>query len=466
MTARILVVDDIAPNIKLLEAKLKAEYFEVLTATDGEAALRIAKREAPDLILLDVMMPGMDGFEVCRQLRAHPKTRHLPVVMVTALTDVADRVRGLEAGADDFLSKPLNEIVLFARVRSLVRLKTLMDELRARQATAGEEWGEPSDSFEAMPAGGNILLVDANERNADRVRETLTEAGYRLMLASDIQDGLKIGLGMTELDLVIVALNVDGEDGLSLCGQLRSQENTRHVPILLTLEDFDLPRLAKGLDVGVTDYLLTPIDKNELLARTRTQMRRRRYHNQLRSVLDRNMSMAFTDGLTGIYNRRYMAAHLERKLMEIAASGKPVSVMLFDIDHFKGVNDRYGHAAGDTVLRCVAERAAAKVRNFDLVARYGGEEFAVIMPDTPEELAWMVAERLRIAIQSDPVAAAPGVALAVTISAGVASTADPSESGESILERADAALYAAKGGGRNRVMSWRMPPLRASAGGD
>ena len=123
MTARVLVVDDILPNVKLLEAKLKAEYYDVITALNGPEALKKVIEENPDVVLTDVMMPGMDGFEVCRQIKANPKIAHIPVVMVTALTDTEDRVRGLENGADDFLSKPVNDIALMARVRSLVRLK-------------------------------------------------------------------------------------------------------------------------------------------------------------------------------------------------------------------------------------------------------------------------------------------------------------------------------------------------------
>ncbi len=131
MTARVLVVDDVEANVKLLEAKLSSEYFEVLQAYNGRTALEIADAELPDMILLDVMMPRMDGFEVCRQLKANPRTADVPVVMVTALSDVANRLRGLEAGADDFLTKPVNDIALFARVRSLVRLKRMMEELAA-----------------------------------------------------------------------------------------------------------------------------------------------------------------------------------------------------------------------------------------------------------------------------------------------------------------------------------------------
>src|SRR5579863_2166082 len=137
MSARILVVDDVEVNVKLLDAKLSSEYFNVLTANDGHSALTVARDARPDLILLDVMMPGLDGFETCRQLKADPATADIPVVMVTALSEVSDRVRGLEAGADDFLTKPVNDIALFARVRSLVRLRRTMEEWRHREDIYG-----------------------------------------------------------------------------------------------------------------------------------------------------------------------------------------------------------------------------------------------------------------------------------------------------------------------------------------
>ncbi|MEE8506711.1 MAG: PleD family two-component system response regulator, partial [Kiloniellales bacterium] len=395
MTARILVVDDIPANVRLLEAKLMAEYFEVLTAEDGPSALEIAATQAPDIILLDVMMPGMDGFEVAERLKADPKTHHIPIVMITALTDTKDRVRGLEAGADDFLSKPVNDIALFARVRSLTRLKVMMDELRVRYATRGELDIPDKGDFggEEDAAHGRILLVDGEDLMAGKITGHLTEAGHEVKRAATGAEALELG-NAAGWELIIVSLRLAGEDGLRLCSQLRSQEETRHVPILLILEEGDLQNLAKGLELGVTDYLIRPVDNNELLARTRTQIRRRRYHDKLRSMLDESVSLAYTDSLTGVYNRRYMNAHLDRKIMEIAETAKPVSVIIFDIDHFKQVNDTYGHAAGDEVLKGLAKRVDGGIRDFDLLARYGGEEFVVIMPNTPAEVALSVAERL------------------------------------------------------------------------
>src|ERR1700681_3207034 len=138
MTARVLVVDDVPANVKLLEARLSAEYFDVVTAMNGAEALAICERGECDIVLLDVMMPDMDGFEVCRRLKAGLTTHHLPVVMVTALDQPSDRVKGLQAGADDFLTKPVSDIALIARVRSLVRLKMVTDELRMRAVTTKE----------------------------------------------------------------------------------------------------------------------------------------------------------------------------------------------------------------------------------------------------------------------------------------------------------------------------------------
>jgi two-component system cell cycle response regulator len=449
MTARILVVDDIQANVKLLEAKLSAEYYEVLTADNGQACLRAAEAQAPDIILLDVMMPKMDGFETCQHLKANPKTAHIPVVMVTALSDVADRVKGLESGADDFLSKPVNDIALFARVRSLVRLKMMMDELRVRQETSGR-LGAIASEFEVADDPARVLVVETSRFTAQRLTSYLGEGGHEVVCVDSGEAALETGRAQA-FDLVIVAIDLSGEDGLRLCSQFRSQEETRHLPLLLVLEDMDLPRLAKGLDLGVTDYLIKPVDRGELLARTRTQVRRRRYHDRLRERIQTSVSMAFTDSLTGLYNRRYLMTHLDRKLMGIADTGKPVSAMMLDVDHFKAVNDRYGHGVGDDVLVQLATLACDNLRSVDLVARLGGEEFVVVMPETASQTAQQVAERFCAQVAETPVALPDGGELAITISIGVATAETAHDTADDLLERADQALYGAKNGGRNQV---------------
>ena len=215
MTARVLVVDDVELNVKLLAAKLASEYFEVISADNGATALVMAEAELPDIILLDVMMPRMDGFEVCRRLKANPRTADIPVVMVTALSDVADRLRGLEAGADDFLTKPVNDIALFARVRSLVRLKRTMDELRLREevcrqfGTADTREGPVADVSAAR-----ILLVAEQGVTASRIIDTLGPVAASVLLATSCAEA------QTFLDdsveLVIVSLSLPDGDPLRL----------------------------------------------------------------------------------------------------------------------------------------------------------------------------------------------------------------------------------------------------------
>ncbi|WP_020593542.1 PleD family two-component system response regulator [Kiloniella laminariae] len=453
MAARILVVDDIPANVRLLEAKLMAEYFEVITASDGQSALDIAAKEMPDIILLDVMMPGMDGYEVCRRLKNDPKMRHIPIVMVTALSEVSDRVRGLEVGADDFLTKPLNDVALFARVRSLVRLKMMTDELRVRQEASSRFAslsGADADD-EAAIANANILLAETNDLTASKIMNFLRELDHNVDHARKPSEVIDLGKE-SSYDLFIVALDLGGEDGLRLCSQLRAHEETRHVPILLVLEEENLSQLAKGLDIGVTDYLVKPIDPNELRARCKTQIKRRRYHDRLTDILKKSVALAYTDPLTGVFNRRYMNAHLDRAVMEIAETAKPVSALMFDIDHFKNVNDTYGHASGDEVLKVLARRVTDAIRDFDMLARYGGEEFVVVMPSATTEQAFTVAERIRMRIGETPIEI-PGSStpLTITVSVGVATTSDPMEMADSLLNRADMALYEAKSLGRNCV---------------
>jgi two-component system, cell cycle response regulator len=390
---------------------------------------------------------------VCRRIKEDPKSAHIPVVMVTALSDSADRVRGLKAGADDFLTKPINDLALFARVRSLLRLKMMMDEWRLREETCGQfdllESASGGDSADS--AGARVLVVEDNPLAAKSMVGTLTADGHTAAIAATTADALAATKG-ERFDLIMISLLVDGENGLRLCSQFRSHEDTRQTPILLIVDDFDTPRLVKGLDIGANDYLIRPVDPNEMTARVRTQVRRRRYQDRLRQNYERSLSLALTDSLTGLYNRRYMMRHLEGLIQRSAGAGKSLSVMLFDIDHFKSVNDTYGHDVGDEVLKGLAQRVAGNMRNFDMVARHGGEEFVVVMPDTAGDMALSVAERLcqRIAAEPFPISEAPGK-LDVTVSIGLADFAGPGDNAEEMLKRADRAMYRAKHGGRNRV---------------
>jgi two-component system, cell cycle response regulator len=453
MTARVLVVDDVAANVKLLEARLSAEYFDVTTATNGAQALAMCERAECDLVLLDVMMPDMDGFEVCRRLKSNAATQHIPVVMVTALDQPSDRVRGLEAGADDFLTKPIPELALIARVRSLARLKMITDELRMRAVTS-HDIGIESPEREAVAdtgRGGRVLIVDDRPASHERIAAVLADEHSVEVEADPNEAVFRAADG--HYDLVIVSLALENFDALRLCSQLRSLERTRGIPILAVAEPDNETRMLRGLEIGVNDYLVRPIDKNELLARVRSQIRKRRYTERLRDNMQMSIEMALTDALTGLFNRRYMESHLSTLIEQAAARGKPLSALVLDIDYFKSINDTHGHDAGDDVLRDFAMRIRRSIRGIDLACRFGGEEFVVIMPETDMAVATMVAERLRRRIAADPFTIQQGARnIPVTISIGIAALGGRDDDAARLLKRADQALYRAKRDGRNRVV--------------
>lgn len=454
MTARILVVDDIPANVKMLEARLLAEYFDVITAENGFAALELCEKTQVDLILLDIMMPGIDGFTVCERLKASPRTAHIPVVMVTALDQPSDRVRGLKVGADDFLTKPVNDMQLMSRVKSLLRLKALSDELRVRAETA-RKFGMVADDIsieneENEP--GQVLLVDARASSQDRIVKALRPIA-EVTAISDPQAALFYA-AENPTELVIVNSNLEDYDPLRLCSQLRSLERTRFIPVLLMADQDADGVIVRALELGVNDYIVRPVDPNELIARCLTQIRRKRYNDRLRSSVEHTIELAVTDGLTGLNNRRYLDNHLKLLFDRANARGRALSVCLTDIDRFKSINDTYGHDAGDEVLKELAARIRSTVRGADLACRYGGEEFVVVMPDTPLEMATAIAERLRSAIEGKPFhLAAAGLDLNVTASLGIASISQSVQTPAQLMKAADQALYEAKNAGRNRVVA-------------
>ena len=457
MTARILIVDDILPNVKLLEAKLSGEYFDVLTALSGPEAIKKAEEHSPDIILLDVMMPGMDGFETLQLLKSNPLTSHIPVVMVTALTDATDRVHGLEIGADDFLSKPVNDVALMARVRSLVRLKMTIDEWRVRENTAsqfgliGKQAMIVNESYEKA----KVLVIEDKSFESDKFVETLKRDDDVVTPVRSGEQGIALAQ-QNNFDIIIVSLNLVAEDGLRLCSHLRSNERTRNVPILIIGEETDMKRIAVGLEIGAYDYILRPIDRNELLARVRTQVRRKRYQDRLKANYEVSLSMALTDTLTGLYNRRYLMVHLEKLLRKNAESKKALCVLMVDLDHFKYINDSYGHGAGDEALKIFSERMLQRLRSFDLVARLGGEEFIVVLPDINMDMAIQVSERLRKGICGEPFkVGTPGSPLDINVSVSIGAMlidiglADLTV--EQVLKRVDEEVYKAKENGRNCI---------------
>ncbi|WP_375358979.1 PleD family two-component system response regulator [Candidatus Tisiphia endosymbiont of Neophilaenus lineatus] len=449
MTANVLVVDDIESNVKLLEAKLLGEYYTVFTANNGKDALDVLALNRIDIVLLDAMMPNIDGFEICKRIKSNPYTIHIPVIMVTALSDTEDRIQGLEAGADEFLTKPIDDTALFARVRSLARMKAVIDELKLRNTTNAELGGdviEVKDNF----SDSKILLVNDDIVQARNINKMLLSLTPNIKIISDINE-LEKDSEYTP-DLVIISCQLEQGDPLRISVMLRSDAKFHDTVLILQAEEENTSIVIKGLELGINDYFTYPVDKNELLARIRTQLKRKHYQDTLRNDLELSVNLSIKDGLTGIFNRHYFDTHIKQMVKKSTDSKRPLCLLMCDIDHFKQVNDTYGHQAGDIVLKTIANVLKSIFRVTDLFARYGGEEFAILLNDITIDEAMYIAQRARTRVESiDFKVKTQKDPIKKTISIGVTEY----KIGESIsdfIERTDKALYQAKEDGRNKVI--------------
>lgn len=446
MTRRILIVDDVPTNRIILKVKLNAACYEATMAASGAEALALARRDLPDLILLDYAMPGMDGIAVCKALRADPATQRIPVIMVTSSADEAARIAALRAGADDFLAKPIDDKVLMARIRNLMRAHDSAFSTGA-EGIEGFGFAEPATGFDQP---GCIALLAARPETALRWRKLLAPhlPQDRLLVMS--RETALEGSGPAP-DLYILAAELEpGVSGMQMMSDLRSRSESCHAAVCLVLPAEAHAEAATALDLGADDVLREDFDGAEAAVRAQALIARKRAADRQRARLAESLRLSVTDPLTGLHNRRYALPVLGRMVAGAARARRPVAVMVLDLDRFKAVNDRYGHAAGDAVLVEVTRRLAAGLRPGDLIARLGGEEFLVALPDAAEAEARDIAERLRRTVSDQPIVLPAGCRLALTVSIGLA-LSSAYEPPETLLARADNALLAAKAEGRDQV---------------
>ncbi len=436
-SARILLVDDSMLIREEISRRLRTVGLTVTAVDSGEAAIKhLETVGVPDLVVLDIMMPGMDGYEVSRWMRDDPRFRRVPLLLLTSLDGEIEKVRGLEAGGDDFLTKSAGEAELIARVRSLVALGRMRTRVDSDRHTVERTLSGGADPVELV-----VCLIGEVALRPEVLREGLPEDTTILWAESD-----EIASGALRADMVLVPWS----DGIYAAQELLDVGTAVRPDIVVVDPAPTAERRVAAYQAGADLYLPGDAAVAEVRARLGGLLVHRRRLRRLEDSRDHAVRAATRDALTGLFNRGYLDEVLNTELERVRRTLDPVCLVMLDVDHFKSVNDRYGHAVGDEVLKEIAERALEQVRAGDVVARFGGEEFAIVLPRAKRQHALTIADRIRTSIGDHPILVGE-VEVTVTASLGVAGS-HPNISVSEWLEAADGALYAAKLGGRDRVV--------------
>lgn len=456
MPGDILIVDNVATNRIVLKVKLLAAQHRVRPCESIETARAEIRQAPPDLVILDVTSDTAAALEFCQGLKDDPDTALIPVIATGGFLDPEDRVRALRAGADDVLGRPLNDQILQARIRSLLRARDAHRELRLREDTrralgfaeAQAGFGHSATVVALSPSARFLRCAEKKFAGCPNIRLQ----GERFATGSGLPDRMAGDL-----------LLIDGRDFAMreaelyrLLSELRSRTDTRHAAVLVVLPADMTNVQAMALDLGANDLVMADASAQEVVLRAKNLIADKQRADQLRDTVQTGLQAAVTDPLTGLFNRRYALPHLEKMVDRAFESGRQIAVMVLDIDHFKTINDTYGHAAGDEILQQVAGRLRENLRAVDLLARIGGEEFLVAIPESDTDHARNAAQRLCQTISGAPFSLDNGQLINVTMSIGVSlSGPDPdpviTEGTDHLVRAADLALYAAKGSGRNTV---------------
>ncbi|MDX1623428.1 MAG: diguanylate cyclase [Gemmatimonadota bacterium] len=462
---RILVVDDDPSICETLTTMLQFKGFETVASHDGADALEKARRDPPDLILLDVMMPEMDGLEVCREIKDDPGLADVRVLMLTARSGRQDVVRALEAGASDYVTKPFFIDELVARIRTNLEVKRYHDDLaamlRITQAVSSSldidrvlytivcELAEVVQSDRAS-------LIKIVDEDSGYVVATVDDPDLR-NLQIDLEDYPEIREAAFARRVVVVDDTHTDPITVPVADRLPARKSVMIVPLEVQHEKLGQYVLLSSREVR--PYGDSEVKFARVVASAAANgLANAALYEQSEIDNQRLTKLANTDDLTMLYNHRYFYQRLEEEFKRAERYGSDLSLILLDLDHFKRVNDTYGHQKGDEVLQELATVLHRTIRETDLLARYGGEEFAVLLPETNLSGAFQQAERLRRQVKAHYFEALQGNPL--TISCGVACLPFEEEDFEiprhrqdALIARADQALYTAKRGGRDRSVT-------------
>ena len=444
---RVLIVDDEPMNIKLLEAMLPSSQYEVSRAHEASKGLEQALQTLPDLILLDVMMPGMNGYEVTRKLKSDPTTKEVPVILVTALAEEDDKIKGMQAGADDFINKPVQKVELLARVRSLIQLKELREQYHARRQTLGrfmESSGRPMEEAETSPQQA-VLVVEDDPQDSKLIRHSLQNLPTLIELVGSGEEALA-RVEHQDIDLILLDILLPGRDGFEVCRHLKENGPTKNIQILMVTCLSDLENKIKGLSSGADDFLVKPFKAYELQSRVRALLQKKSYLDRL----DRRHEWAFleavTDPLTGLYNRMFLTHFLGLEIKRSLRQKYPVSLLLVAVNGFRTGKEPDGRPIKERIEKDFARFLKAHFREVDLLGRYREDTFFALLPYTDESGAMKGADRIREGLKNHSfLQEIPGSPSSLTVSVGIAQYSSKDMGVEEWTRKAEEALCRAQG---------------------
>lgn len=459
MQGKILIIDGISTNRIVLKVKLTAAFYQVEQAGTLREALDSIHRDPPDLVLTAINLPDGTAAQLCEHLRATPATANLPVLAIGTASSMQTRLATLRAGAFDVMDKPVNETLMLGRVRNMIRAYHKFAEWQMRDDTSYALGLSEAPADFANPGMISLIGMEAGPLQG-WVRQLLPHLRARYCVTT-LRDAMAALHSGKPPDAIVLALPEQAEQSetcLRLISALRASALTRDIAILMIQKTPDPLRATSALDMGADDVMTADFDAAEVALRLQVLLRRKRHVALMLQSVRTGLREVVNDPLTGLYNRRYAMPFMRRLIAHSAEKQAHFAVIVADMDHFKRINDHYGHASGDAVLVETARRLRETVRGGDMIARMGGEEFLIAMPATDIGTARAVADRLCAAIGGTAFAI-PGAdrPVNITISQGIAMSA-PSltmerklEDVDVLLDRADKALYGAKLQGRNCV---------------